>query len=87
MTPGRTEIMTCENPRFLKEFSGRGPGLYELGHGACAFYSSTETCCSRTCEQELEELQELELKIRKSYVQMLVATKVVSILSLFVLQS
>ena len=29
---------------------------------------SKETCCSRTCEQELEELQELELKIRKSYV-------------------
>ena len=68
MTPGRTEIMTCENPRCLKEFSGRGPGLYELGNGACAFYSSTETCCSRTCEPELEELQELELKIRKSYV-------------------
>ena len=65
MTPGRTEITTCENPRCLKEFSGRGRGLYELGNGACAFYSSTETCCS---EQELEELQELELKIRKSYV-------------------
>ena len=65
MTPGRTEITTCENPRCLKEFSGRGPGLYELGNGACAFYSSTETCYS---EQELDELQELELKIRKSYV-------------------
>lgn len=68
MTPGRKEITTCENPRCLKEFSGRGPGLYELGNGACAFYSSTETCCSHTCEQELEELQELELKMHKSYV-------------------
>ena len=53
MTPGRTEIMTCENPRCLKKFCGRGPGLYKLGNGACAFYSSTETCCSRTFEQEL----------------------------------
>ena len=50
---------TCENPRCGKQFYGLSAGLHEIGRGACAYYSDAQNCCSRNCEQELEELEDL----------------------------